>query len=94
MDDQLRAVALDDGAGGLLTEHVDQVSPGLQGGDGGEVGSARVEDTTPEHGDPPALALVELVGQLRHDGLHLLQHLGFFGTNSGPLLASGKRTIH
>ena len=90
MDDQLRAVALDDGPGGFLAEDVDQVGSSLEGGDGCEVRSPGVENTTSEHCDPPALSLVQLLGQLGHDGLHLLQHLGLLGSNCGSLVTSGK----
>ena len=87
MDDQLGAVALDHAAGPLLAEHVHQVRAHLQRGDGREVRRARVEHAAPEHGDTPALALVHRARQLRHDGLHLLQHLRLLGADGGPLLA-------
>ena len=90
MDDELRAVALDDGPGPFLTEHVDQVSSSLQCGDGCKVGSSSVEDTASEHGDPPALSLVQLRGQAGHNRLHFLQHLGLLRTDCGSLLTSGK----
>ena len=87
MDDQLGAVALDHAAGPLLAEHVHQVRAHLQRGDGREVRRPRVEHAAPEHGDTPALALVHRARQLRHDGLHLLQHLRLLGADGGPLLA-------
>ena len=87
VDDQLGAVALDHAAGPLLAEHVHQVRAHLQRGDGREVRRPRVEHAAPEHGDTPALALVHRARQLRHDGLHLLQHLRLLGADGGPLLA-------
>ena len=89
MDDQFWAVALDDGPGTFLTEHVDQVGPSLQGSDGCKVGSSGVENTAAEHCDPPALSLVELRGEAGNYGLHFLQHLGLLRTDRGSLLTSG-----
>ena len=91
---QLRTVALDHAAGRLLAEHVHEVSPGLEGGDGGEVGGAGVEDAASEHGDPAALALVHRVGQPRHDALHLLQHLRLLGADRGTLMSSETQSSH
>ena len=73
VDDQLGAVALDDGAGVLLADHVDEVGPGLEGGDGGEVGRARVHDAAAKDADPTALTFVKVMGQLRDDCLDLEQ---------------------
>ena len=81
MDDELGTVTLDDGSGSFLTEHMDEVSATLEGGDGSKVRSPGVENTASEHSDPPALALPHAVGQHRHDGLDLLQHLGLLGTD-------------
>ena len=81
MYNKLRTVALDHTSGSLLTEHVHKIRSAFEGGDGCEVGGARVEDAAPEHRDTSALALPHRVGQLGHDGLHLLQHLGLLRTD-------------
>ena len=51
-----------------------QVSSGFERRDGGEVGGAGVHDAAAEDADPAALALVEVGGQLGHDGPGLLLH--------------------
>ena len=94
MNNQLRTIALDHAAGRLLAEHVHEVSPGLEGGDGGEVGGAGVEDAASKHGDPAALALVHRIGQPRHDALNLLQHLRLLDADRGSLMSSETQLSH
>ena len=91
MDDQLWAVALDDGPSTFLTEHVHQVRPSLQGSDCCKVRSSCVKNTTSKHCDPPALSLVQLLGQPWNNWLHFLQHLGLLRTDGGSFLTSGKK---
>ena len=55
----------------LLADDVYQVSPGLEGRDGGEVWSARVHEAAPEDTDAAALTLVQFVREFRHHGLDL-----------------------
>ena len=86
VDNQLGTVGLDDLPGLLLAHHVDQVGTGLEGGDGREVGRARVHDAAAEHADSAALALVQVVVQLGHDGLHLLLYALGLGSRGEVLL--------
>ncbi len=51
-----------------------EIAPRAEGGDGGEVGRASVHEAAAEDADPPALALVQVVGKLWHHRLHLLLH--------------------
>ena len=81
MNNKFWTVSLDDTPRPLLTEHMDEVRPALEGGYGRKVWGARVEDAAAEHGDTSALALTHRVGQLGHNGLDLLQHFRLLRTD-------------
>ncbi len=71
VDDDVGAVGLDGGGGGLGADDVGQVGPGAQGADGHEVGRPRVLGAAAEHAQLPARPLVQVLRQRRDERSNL-----------------------
>ena len=88
MHDELGGVGLDHLPGLPLAHDVHQVAAGAQRRDGGEVGGTGVHDAAAKDADAPAIALVQVGGQARHDLAHFLVD-ALRARNCGAAAAAG-----